>query len=111
MNLTRFTFYALLATFVLVIGCATPNPLAGWKPYFHEPDQTITSDYRGYIQKLPTDERKYAGMIQYYEDGMGHIAVEIEVPLNGTWWYHVLIYDKDSRRIKTVRYSPGGYRS
>jgi hypothetical protein len=95
----------------MVVGCTTTNPLAGWKPYFHEPDQKVTSDYQGYIQKLPPEERQFAGMIQYYEDGMGHIAIEIQVPLNGRCWEHILIYDKDNNRVKTIKYMSGHYRS
>jgi hypothetical protein len=111
MNVIRFSIWILLAACVWVVGCATPNPLAGWKVYFHEPDQTITNDYQDYIQKLPPEERKYAGGIQYFEDGTGQHAVKIEIGLNGTWWQHVLIYDKNDKRIKVIKYASGGYRS
>ena len=79
--------------------------------YFQEPNQTITVDYTFYIQTLPPEERKYAGGIQYFEDGAGEIAIKIEIPLNGTWWQHILIYDQNSKRIKTVKYASGNYRS
>jgi hypothetical protein len=112
MNITRFTQQILMLTaFVWIAGCATPNPLAGWKFYFHEPNQTISNDYQDYIQKLPPEERKYAGGIQYFENGTGELAVKIEIPLNGTWWQHVLVYDKDSKRIKTIKYASGDYAS
>ena len=112
MNITRLMPQILLVTMLAwAAGCATPNPLAGWKVYFHEPDQTITNDYRDYIQKLPPKERKYAGGIQYFEDGTGELAIKIEIPLNGTSWQHVLIYDKNNKRIKTIKYSSGSYRS
>ena len=96
-----------------VAGCvSTTNPLVGWKVDFnHEPDQVIVIDYQNYIQKLPPDEKKFAYPNHFYEDGMGQHAVQIEIPLNGTWWEHVLIYDKDNKRIKTIKYSSGSYRS
>lgn len=100
-----------LAALGWIVGCATPNPLAGWKPASTNPNQTIVNDYQNYIQKLPSEERKYAGMIQYFEDGMGEHAIKIEIPLNGTWWQHVLIYDQNDKRIKMIKYSSGGYRS
>jgi hypothetical protein len=111
MSITRFPSFVLLVALVFAVGCTTPNPLAGWKVFFHEPDQTITNDYQDYIKKLPPEERKYAGMIQYFEDGTGQHAVKIRIPLNGTWWNHVLIYNKDNKRIETKVYSSGNYGS
>ena len=116
MSAIRFIF--LLAAFILVSECAnskpTPDPLAG----FHvsslgnlDANKTITDDYKNYIQTLSTEERKYLGTILFYEDGTGQHAVKIEIGLNGTWWEHVLTYDKDNKRIKTLKYSDGGYRS
>ena len=109
------TFLTLVAAFVLDAGCAVPkappNPLAGWKVYVHEPNETITQNYKDYIAKLPDEERKYAGMIQYFEDGSGKIAVKIEIPLHGSWWQHILIYDQNNNRINTIKYASGSYRS
>ncbi|HTY88684.1 MAG TPA: hypothetical protein VMB80_14550 [Candidatus Acidoferrum sp.] len=111
MSITRLISCVLLAGLFWIVGCATPDPLAGWKPAFHEPDQAITNDYQDYIRKLPPEERKFAGMIQYYQDGTGQFAIKIEVPLNGVWREHVLIYGKDNKRVKVIKYSAGGYRS
>jgi hypothetical protein len=114
-NCLRLISLVLLTAIIWITGCSapkpTPDPLAGWKVYFHEPNQLITGDYKDYIQKLPTEERKYAGMIQYFKDGEGKIAVKIEVGVNGTWWDHVLIYDKENKRIKVIKYVSGYYRS
>jgi hypothetical protein len=103
--------------FLCGFGCAskpTPDPLAG----FYRADeadmdknQVITDDYKGYIQKLSPEERKYAGPIFYFEDGTGQHAVRITIGLNGTVWRHVLIYDKDNKRIKTIKYASGDYHS
>jgi hypothetical protein len=114
MKITRFIF--LLAAFVLVGGCAkpkpAPDPLVGWQGDFNEqPNQTIVSDYQDYIQKLPPTEKPYSGVNDWLKDGTGQHAIVIEVALNGTWWNHVLIYNKDDKRIKTIKYSPGHYRS
>jgi len=108
--------FALAISAIVVSGCSTskptPAPLAGWKVYYnHEPDQAIVKDYQNYIEMLSPEEKKFAGIGQYYEDGAGQHAVEIQIPLNGTWRFHILIYDKDDKRIKVVKYSPGKYRS
>jgi hypothetical protein len=74
-------------------------------------NKAISDDYHDYISKLSPEERKYVGPLQFFEDGAGQHAVEIEIALNGTWWFHVLIYDKNNQRVKVIKYSPGGYRS
>ena len=66
--------------------------------------QSVTTTH-DYIQKLSQKDRKYVGPIGFYEDGTGQHAVEIEEALHGTWWFHVLIYDKGDKRIKTIKYS------
>jgi hypothetical protein len=113
-NTIRFPIWILLAAFVWIAGCATKtiDPLAGWEGDFNEqPNQVIVNDYQNYIQKLPLEERKYAGVSDWLKDGTGQHAIVITIGLNGTWWRHVLIYDKDNKRIKTRKYSSGGYRS
>jgi hypothetical protein len=77
----------------------------------HEPSPPITKDYQDYIAKLPATERKVAGMIQFFEDGTGQHAITIVVGLKGTWWRHILIYDKGNKRINTIKYASGAYRS
>jgi hypothetical protein len=116
MNITRFASGILLVAFVWITGCATrPDPLAGWKPIFgrdyESVDLAIRDDYRAYFQKLPPEEKNNVGPIELFESATGQHALKTEIPLNGTWWIYVLIYDKDNQRIKTIRYSPGGYRS
>jgi hypothetical protein len=109
---------ALCAIVISGCGCSaskpTPDPLAG----FHMADlqhlddnKMITADYKAYIQTLSSEEQKRAGPILYYEDGTGQHAVDIEIGINGTSWENVLIYDKNDKRIKTIKYSNGGYRS
>jgi hypothetical protein len=117
MKTIRFIF--LLAAFVLVAGCVdskpTRDPLAG----FHTGDfrtldanKAITDDYKSYIQKLSPEERKYMGPYEFFEDATGQHAVRIETDINGNQaWYHILIYDKDSKRIKVIKYYKGKYMS
>jgi hypothetical protein len=106
----------VLAASVWIIGCATskPDPLAG----FHfsslnnlHSNKVITDDYQDYIQKLPPNKEQFVIAIGFSEDGTGQHAVEITIGLNGTVWEHVLIYDKDNKRINTIKYRDGGYRS
>jgi hypothetical protein len=109
-------FLMLMAMLLFGCGCNTskpiPDPLAGWqKAYGEKPNQAIVKDYQDYIHTLSPDEQKYAELIIYYKDGTGQHAVEITIGLNGAWWRHILIYDKDNKRIKTIKSSTGSYRS
>jgi hypothetical protein len=115
------TLLVLLMGFILESGCSSSkpepdasDPLAGW--HFSSlnnlnSNKTITDDYQDYVKKLPSEEMNSVGTIHYFEDGTGQHAVQIRIGMNGTWWYHVLIYDRDNHRIRTIKYSPGGYRS
>jgi hypothetical protein len=117
-NTTRFTLGVLFAALICVAGCVTkpaPDPLAGWQlSRDQDPsklDKAIWGDYHNYIQKLPDRERKFVGIIYLLEDKTGQHAVKLEIPLNGVWVYHVLIYDKDNNRIKAIKYADGRYAS
>ena len=121
MNAIRLTCFTLVITAFLGDGCGTPkpapNPLEGWhvrRPSFALPkDKVIEDDYNVYIQALPPEERQYVdkNSVWFLEDSTGQTAVQIKIPLHGTWWIHALIYDKDNKRIKTVKYKAGQYRS
>jgi hypothetical protein len=118
MNIVRFTLCIFLVSFFWIVGCATqkptPDPLAGW--HFSslnnlQNNKAISDDYQAYINNLPTKLRNGVGPMQYFEDGTGQHAVLIEIAQNGTDWAHVLIYDKDDKRIKVIKYVSGHYRS
>ena len=121
MKNTRYIFsFILLAASMCWTGCemfaSHTNPIAGWKGGTTayqgvKLDKAITDDYKDYIQKLPPEDRNAVAdfNIQFYEDGFGQRAVEISMPLDGTWWKHVLIYDKNGQRIKVVKYVSGHY--
>jgi hypothetical protein len=115
-EISRATLVILLAAFVYVFsGCTTsphPDPLAGWQGDFNEqPNQVIINDYQNYIQQLPQQERQAATIDDWLKDGKGQHAIMITVSLDGTTWRHILIYDKDNKKIKVIKYSSGGYRS
>jgi hypothetical protein len=115
MKIIQFIVCFLLAMLLCGFGCSsskpTPDPLAGWQKEYGKVDQSIVNDYQDYLQKLPPEDRKYIGPMEFFKDGMGQHAVEIEEALNGTWWFHVLIYDKENKRIKAIKFSPGKYAS
>jgi hypothetical protein len=87
------------------------DPLAGWQIDFKQPDAIVEKDCQDYMQKLPPEERKYANWGYYYKDATGQHAVVIEVDLKPNAWNHVLIYDKDNKRIKVIKYIEHQFRS
>jgi|SRR5579859_948384 len=108
--------FVLLAIILCGAGCATtvPDPLAGW--HFSgldnlDSNKAIVDDYQDYIRKLPSRQKGFVGSVGFFEDGAGQHAVGIQMGVNGTWWNHILIYDKENKRIKVVVYRNGGYRS
>lgn len=122
MKFTRLTsqilFLAMSTMLVLGFGCntskPTPDPLAG----FHRADEadmdknkTITDDYESYIKTLSPHEQKRVGPILYFEDGTGQHAVNIRIGINEDCWENVLIYNKDNKRIKRIKYISGNYAS
>jgi hypothetical protein len=115
MKIARVGICVLFAVFLCGFGCTTskpqPDPLVG----FHfsslvnlNNNKAITDDYRDYFQK---NGKGFVGSLLYFEDRAGQHAVQIQEGINGTWWVHDLIYDQDNKRIKTVKYKNGGYRS
>jgi|SRR6516162_9829643 hypothetical protein len=115
-----------LVACVCVIGCSSvppyprgsasvgPNPVAGWagcqSQDFGTLDKAIQDDYRDYVSSLTSNELMWMGPRGLSEDGSGQHAITIHVAWWGTDWAHVLVYDKDNKRIRTVRYVAGHYR-
>jgi hypothetical protein len=94
----------------------TPDPLAG----FHEVDiqhlydnKAITDDYNDYLQKLPDKQKGYVGYKIFYENEAGQHVVNIQIfeGNKNASWNHVLFYDKDNKRIKSIRYNYNRYES
>jgi hypothetical protein len=113
------TIFIVLAMSIFGCSCTTskptPDPLAGWNFCASQDpaklDKAIRTDYEYYIQKLPQTERISHGPLNLFEDETGRHAVKFETGLNGTSWAHVLIYDKDNKRIKAIKYVSGHYSS
>src|SRR5215469_820590 len=93
---------------------AEVSPLPGYKG--------ISDDVQNYVNKLPVEHgpswdpvrRRWCYWIEdmrFYEDGTGQHAVGFHIPHNGTWWGYALIYDKDNKRVKAVRFIEGHYAS
>jgi hypothetical protein len=119
-TISKYSNYFGLALALCVMifsgcSCSTTktDPLVGWKILFSSDykkfDKAIVDDYNNYIQQLPLDEKNNIGPIQFFEDGAGQHAVKMEIALNGTDWAHVLIYGKDNKRLKVIKYKVGHY--
>jgi hypothetical protein len=90
------------------------SPLTGWNSSSlvnFQNNKAISDDCHAYINNLPPKLRNGVGPMQYFEDGTGQHAVLIAIAQNGTDWAHVLIYDKDNKRMKVIKYISGHYRS
>jgi hypothetical protein len=114
MGITRFISYLLLVASVLMAGCfspskPTPDPLAGFHVdalFTPESNKAIADDYQDYMHKL-----SLSGPISTFKDDTGQRAIQIHIGVNGEVWEHVLIYDKNNKRIKTIKYMTGHYAS
>lgn len=73
----------------------------------------IAKDYWAYIEKLPPEESRLVTHydIWFFKNFTGQHAVQIKIPLNGTWWEHFLIYDQENKRIRVIKHASGGYAS
>jgi len=117
----RILYCLTLTALLSAAGCigpkSPPNPLVGWqvlRPEHGEKlDRRIIDDYRDYIQKNLTGKGYFIdeNAIWFLKDGTGQHAVTIEIPSNGVWLEHVLIYDKENNRVKVIKYANGRYRS
>ena len=111
--------FVLIVLFLFGTGCGTSGRdaelLKGWtleSPNFPI-GKPISDDYHDYIQRLPDEQRGLVDKfdIWFHKNSVGQIAVEIKIPLNGTWWEHFLIYDQNGKRIKTIKFKAGRYMS
>ena len=107
----------LLLAAAIFSGCSCstskppPDPLAGFHAASKNPDQAIAIDYQNYIQKLSLKKSEFVGSVNFLEDGTGLQAIDSAVGISGRWWRHVLIYDKENKRIKVVVSKTGKYQS
>ena len=113
-----FAACLLWISLVVFTGCfyAKPrlDPLAGWN-YSSlnnlRANKAVYDDYQKYFQGLSEAEKDNFAYTEYYGDGTGQYAVKITIGLNGTNWRHVLIYNAENKRIKTIKYVSGHSRS
>jgi len=108
----------IIVVFVLVVSCGCSafryrsDPLAGWKRDIgHDSDPAIKEDYQNYISALSLTERNSVGGFTYFQDDTGKHAVRFETGIRWTSWAHVLIYDKNNKRIKVIKYVKGHFLS
>ena len=125
---TRFSSIVVFIVAAAAVTACKPSqqadPLVGWTiksgSFIGLPatdtgyrlDQTITADYEAYINALPSEEKAHAKLgaeLYLAEDGSGQHAVKIIIPLKGTYWTHVLVYDKSDKRVKLIKYRSGKY--
>jgi hypothetical protein len=115
MNKQRLIVYLLVTVFTigLTVGCpngsnSEKNPLAGFRGYRGDNfNQAITKDYKDFIQQL--NANGLVGPVMLYENGEGLHVVNFEVfehNINASWHY-AIIYGKDDKRLKVIKY---GYR-
>jgi hypothetical protein len=81
--------------------------------------KAISDDYQDFVQKLPVrkdpfgfgdrSERYFIEGVSVFEDGTGQRAILINIPLDGTYWNYVLIYNKSDVRTKMIKFSGGHY--
>jgi len=115
-SLNYFGIIILVAA-TIIFGCrcttAKPDPLAGFHADFETLNQSIVNDYQNYINNLSPEEKKYLGPFpaSFFEDGNEQHAVKIRIGMDNIVWEHVLIYNKDNARIKTIKYVRGHYGS
>jgi hypothetical protein len=103
------------------------NPLKGWKLLGVIPSATVTSalspaildDYKEFVQRLPFHKGRFGGYnerdviqnVSVFGDAGGQHAIQILIPVDGTFLCYVLIYDKNNTRAKMIKYSAGQYSS
>jgi hypothetical protein len=106
---------------IAVIGCECERSKAAIDPLegFHlsslknlQSNKAISDDYQNYIQKILSKNGGFVGSVNFFENESGERAVDIRIGVNGAWWKHILIYDRDNKRVNVIKYrTGGGYRS
>jgi hypothetical protein len=113
-NLSLFLFAAFW-----LAGCATPkspsDPLAGWQPCDKSAvSKAIVEDYQEFIQQLPPNKKGYyIGDIGFFKTTDGDHAVSIEIfeDNDNAAWRYALVYNKNGRRVKIIKYGYRRYQS
>ena len=108
---------ALCAAVILGCGCNILNinrdPLAGWKRVDGPDDPVMMKDCKNFIDQFKPHGQRPSGVEGFYENDAGQYALNVEIfkyHSNASWMY-LLIYDKDGKRIKVIKYGYGAYHS
>ena len=86
---------------------ALPAALKGWKETKDLPADTVVTDYNDYVEKLPKAERPGVADVKYYVDDDGRNAVAVLVNVGDTQWTHLLVYDKQHKRVEMTKFAAG----
>jgi hypothetical protein len=117
MNITRYGLAVLSVALFMMAGCATPNALVGWKQLLTRGDnekleKALRADAVNYMETVVGKDRA-AGPSWFYEDGSGQHAIGMEVfqkHENASWEY-LIIYSKENKRVKVIKYGYRRYQS
>jgi len=107
----QFGMIALLLMLALGQGCSfskpKTDPLAGWHSCEKVP-QTVEADVQHYIDGLSPYQREHIVFTDLYELN-GQYAVRLTLALNGDDWNHIIIWDKNYKRIKVIKFIANRY--
>ena len=119
--------FVIAVAALLWVGCDTTHApfierhgAEGWRvrlgPQHFSPallNQALVPDYKSYIASLSAEEQREAfpTRTRLLEDGTGKQAIEMSIPVPGfwssIWWDHILVYDTNNTRIRTLKYRSG----
>jgi len=119
MNMNRFRFiWCFLLMGVLTGGCiglgSYANPLAGWQFLsMSQVPKVLTDDVGDFLRSLPDQKGHDSGATIFFQDGTGQIGVSIGMYLTRKTvrWYYAIIYSKDYKRLKVIKYGYTWYMS
>jgi hypothetical protein len=106
-------FIIVIAAFALFAGCRTPDPTIGWQKDYGAADPAIGKDYQAFIKTFKPEGQRPTQVSGYFKDGTGRHAIDVEIfkyHQNASCSYFI-IYDKDNKRIKILKYRCGSYQS
>ncbi len=85
---------------------AVPAELKGWQATSLL-DKAVITDYNDYIEALPPADRVGVADVRCFADATGQHAVAITVNGNEGARTHVLMYDKQNKRLNVSKSAPG----
>ena len=95
-----------VATTNAALAVVVPAELKGWQATSLL-DKVVITDYNVYIEALPPAERVGVAGVQSFADDVGQHAVAITVNGKDGAWMHVLVYDKQNKRLRVSKQAQG----